>query len=229
MQYKIEGGSLPIVEVSLENGETIITQGGGMVWMSPNLNMETSGGGVGKMFSKMMSGESIMQNRYTAMGGPGFITLASSFPGSIIPFEIQPNMPIIVQKSGFLASSATVELSVHFNKKAGAGFFGGEGFILQKLSGYGTAFVEIDGYCKQYNLAPGQQIVVDTGNLAAMDASCQWTSSALRELKMYSSVERDCLIQLLQDRAECSYSHTRFQPLRLQFVRSLHQTKLIAT
>ena len=146
MQYKIEGGSLPIVEVSLENGESIITQGGGMVWMSPNLNMETEGGGVGKMFGKMITGESIMHNRYTAMGGPGFITLASSFPGSIIPFEIQPNMPIIVQKSGFLASSATVELSVHFNKKAGAGFFGGEGFILQKLSGYGTAFVESDGY-----------------------------------------------------------------------------------
>jgi uncharacterized protein (TIGR00266 family) len=183
MQYKIEGGSLPIVEVSLENGETIITQGGGMVWMSPNLNMETSGGGVGKMFSKMMSGESIMQNRYTAMGGPGFITLASSFPGSIIPFEIQPNMPIIVQKSGFLASSATVELSVHFNKKAGAGFFGGEGFILQKLSGYGTAFVEIDGYCKQYNLAPGQQIVVDTGNLAAMDASCQMDIQRIKGVK----------------------------------------------
>lgn len=114
MQYKIEGGSLPIVEVSLENGESIITQGGGMVWMSPNLNMETEGGGVGKMFGKMMTGESIMHNRYTAMGGPGFITLASSFPGSIIPFEIQPNMPIIVQKSGFLASSATVELSCTF-------------------------------------------------------------------------------------------------------------------
>lgn len=229
MQYKIEGGSLPIVEVSLENGETIITQGGGMVWMSPNLNMETSGGGVGKMFGKMMSGESIMQNRYTAMGGPGFITLASSFPGSIIPFEIQPNMPIIVQKSGFLASSATVDLSVHFNKKAGAGFFGGEGFILQKLSGYGTAFVEIDGYCKQYNLAPGQQIVVDTGNLAAMDASCQWTSSVLRVLRICSSEERVCLIQLLQGRAECSCSRTQFQPLRLQFVRLLQQTKLIAT
>ena len=184
MQYKIEGGSLPIVEVSLENGESIITQGGGMVWMSPNLNMETEGGGVGKMFGKMMTGESIMHNRYTAMGGPGFITLASSFPGSIIPFEIQPNMPIIVQKSGFLASSATVELSVHFNKKAGAGFFGGEGFILQKLSGYGTAFVEIDGYCKQYNLAPGQQIVVDTGNLAAMDASCQMDIQRIKGVKL---------------------------------------------
>lgn len=183
MQYKIEGGSLPIVEVSLENGESIITQGGGMVWMSPNLNMETEGGGVGKMFGKMITGESIMHNRYTAMGGPGFITLASSFPGSIIPFEIQPNMPIIVQKSGFLASSATVELSVHFNKKAGAGFFGGEGFILQKLSGYGTAFVEIDGYCKQYNLAPGQQIVVDTGNLAAMDTSCQMDIQRIKGVK----------------------------------------------
>ena len=81
MQYKIEGGSLPIVEVSLENGETIITQGGGMVWMSPNLNMETSGGGVGKMFSKMMSGESIMQNRYTAMGGLGLHYSCFIFPG----------------------------------------------------------------------------------------------------------------------------------------------------
>ena len=193
MQYKIEGGSLPIVEVSLENGETIITQGGGMVWMSPNLNMETSGGGVGKMFSKMMSGESIMQNRYTAMGGPGFITLASSFPGSIIPFEIQPNMPIIVQKSGFLASSATVDLSVHFNKKAGAGFFGGEGFILQKLSGYGTAFVEIDGYCKQYNLAPGQQIVVDTGNLAAMDASCQMDIQRIKGVNGFVVIVGACM------------------------------------
>ena len=107
------------------------------------------------MFGKMITGESIMHNRYTAMGGPGFITLASSFPGSIIPFEIQPNMPIIVQKSGFLASSATVDLSVHFNKKAGAGFFGGEGFILQKLSGYGTAFVEIEDGVNEHGLAVG--------------------------------------------------------------------------
>lgn len=183
MKYNIEGGSLPIVEVSLENNETIVTQGGGMVWMSPNLKMETTAGGIGKAFSKMFSGESIMQNRYTAMGGPGFITLASSFPGSIIPFEITPNQPMIVQKSGFLASTAGVELAIHFNKKAGAGFFGGEGFIMQRLSGQGVAFVEIDGYCKQYTLAPGQQLIVDTGNLAAMDATCTIDVQAVKGVK----------------------------------------------
>lgn len=172
MRYNIEGDSLPIVEVNLDPNETIVTQGGGMIWMSPNLKMETSSGGLGKAFSKMFSGESIFQNRYTAMGGPGFITLASSFPGSILKFDISPNAPIVVQKSGFLASSAGVELSIFFNKKFGAGLFGGEGFIMQKLSGQGIAFVEIDGYCKQYTLGTGQQLIVDTGNLAAMDATC---------------------------------------------------------
>ena len=172
MRYNIEGDSLPIVEVNLDPNETIVTQGGGMIWMSPNLKMETSSGGLGKAFSRMFSGESIFQNRYTAMGGPGFITLASSFPGSILKFDISPNAPIVVQKSGFLASSAGVELSIFFNKKFGAGLFGGEGFIMQKLSGQGIAFVEIDGYCKQYTLGAGQQLIVDTGNLAAMDATC---------------------------------------------------------
>ncbi len=172
MRYNIEGDSLPIVEVNLDPNETIVTQGGGMIWMSPNLKMETSSGGLGKAFSKMFSGESIFQNRYTAVGGPGFITLASSFPGSILKFDISPNAPIVVQKSGFLASSAGVELSIFFNKKFGAGLFGGEGFIMQKLSGQGIAFVEIDGYCKQYTLGAGQQLIVDTGNLAAMDATC---------------------------------------------------------
>lgn len=172
MRYNIEGDSLPIVEVNLDPNETIVTQGGGMIWMSPNLKMETSSGGLGKAFSKMFSGESIFQNRYTAMGGPGFITLASSFPGSILKFDISPNAPMVVQKSGFLASSAGVELSIFFNKKFGAGLFGGEGFIMQKLSGQVIAFVEIDGYCKQYTLGAGQQLIVDTGNLAAMDATC---------------------------------------------------------
>lgn len=172
MNYNIEGGVMPILEVNLNDGETIITQNGGMIWMSPNLKMETTAGGAGGAFKKLISGESVFQNRYTAMGGPGFITIAPSFLGTILPFEITPDRPIIVQKSGFLASSAGVQLEVFLNKKAGAGLVGGEGFIMQKITGMGTAFVEIDGYCKQYNLAPGQQIVVDTGNLAAMDATC---------------------------------------------------------
>ncbi len=183
MKYNIEGGALPIVELNLENGETIVTQGGGMVWMSPNMKMETSAGGIGKAFTKMFSGESIFQNKYTAMGGPGFITIASSFMGSVIPFEITPQTPMIVQKSGFLASSVGVDLSIAFNKKLGAGIFGGEGFIMQKLSGNGIAFVEIDGYCKQYNLAAGQQMIVDTGNLAAMDATCTMDIQTVKGVK----------------------------------------------
>ncbi len=172
MQYKIIGEPLPVVECQLAAGEAMITERGSMCWMSPNMKMETSAGGVGKAFGRMFSGESMFQNTYTAQGGPGMISFASSFPGSIRVIDIAPGREVVVQKSGFLASEAGVELSVFFQKKASAGFFGGEGFIMQKLSGQGTAFVEIDGYAVEYELAPGQQMVIDTGYLAMCDASC---------------------------------------------------------
>ena len=172
MQYKIIGEPLPVVECQLAAGEAMITERGSMCWMSPNMKMETSAGGMGKAFGRMFSGESMFQNTYTAQGGPGMISFASSFPGSIRVIDIAPGREVVVQKSGFLASEAGIELSVFFQKKAGAGFFGGEGFIMQKLSGQGTAFVEIDGYAVEYELAPGQQMVIDTGYLAMCDASC---------------------------------------------------------
>jgi len=172
MQYQILGEPMPVVTCELASGEAMITEKGSMCWMSPNMDMQTTGGGLGKMFGRMFSGESMFQNVYTAQGGPGMIAFASSFPGSIRALEITPDRPVVVQKSGFLASETGVELSVFFQKKAGVGFFGGEGFILQKLSGHGTAFVEIDGYAVEYELAAGQQMVVDTGNLAMLDASC---------------------------------------------------------
>ena len=168
MRYEIKGGSFPIVVCYLENGEKMITEKGSMVWMTPNMQMETTGGGFGKMFSKAFSGESMFQNIYTARGD-GMITFGSSFPGKIIPVDIAPGNELIVQKSAFLASEASVNLSIHFNKKFGSGFFGGEGFIMQRLSGRGTAFIEIDGDLVQYNLQPGQQIIVDTGNVAAFE------------------------------------------------------------
>ena len=172
MRYNITGEPMPVVICDVEAGESMITERGSMVWMSPNMEMQTSAGGIGKAFGRMFSGESMFQNIYTARGGPGMIAFASSFPGSIRAVDITPDRPIVVQKSGFLASEAGVELSVFFQKKAAAGFFGGEGFILQRLSGYGTAFLEIDGSAVEYNLQPGQQIVVDTGNLAMLDATC---------------------------------------------------------
>ena len=145
-----------------------------MSWMSPNMSMETTtNGGIGKAFGRLFSGDSMFQNIYTAKGGPGMIAFASSFPGSIKAFQISPGNEYIFQKSAFLASEAGVDLSVHFHKKLSSGLFGGEGFILQKLSGFGTAFAEFDGHVVEYELSPGQQIVIDTGYLAAMSASCQ--------------------------------------------------------
>ena len=173
MRYEIKGETLPVVVCYLEGGEQMITERGSMSWMSPNMKMETTtGGGIGKAIGRMFAGEALFQNRYTAQGGNGLIAFASSFPGQINAYEIGPGREIIVQKSGFLAAESGVELSVFFQKKLGSGFFGGEGFIMQRLSGQGTAFLGFDGHVVDYELQPGQQIVVDTGYLAAMEGTC---------------------------------------------------------
>lgn len=172
MKYEIIGEPMPVVVCHVDQGESMITERGSMVWMSPNMDMQTSAGGLGKAFGRMFSGDSLFQNTYTAMGGPGMIAFASSMPGAIRAVEITPDRPVVVQKRGFLASEAGVELSIFFQKKLGAGFFGGEGFIMQKISGRGIAFTEFDGHVVEYDLMPGQSMVVDTGYLAAMDATC---------------------------------------------------------
>lgn len=173
MKYKIIGDTLPAVICDVEAGETLVTESGAMAWMSPNMKMDTtSNGGIGKAFGRFFSGDTLFQNKYTAHGGPGQIAFASSFPGSIRAVEIEPGRELIVQKRSFLASEAGVTLSLHLQKKIGSGLFGGEGFIMQRLSGKGTAFIEIDGSAVEYKLESGQSMIVDTGYLAAMDASC---------------------------------------------------------
>ncbi|MEM5780500.1 MAG: TIGR00266 family protein [Lawsonibacter sp.] len=183
MQYEVKGEPTPVVICRLSAGESMITEKGSMVWMSPNMEMQTSAGGIGKAFGRMFSGESMFQNVYTAKGGPGMIAFASSFPGAIRAVEITPNQPIVAQKSAFLAAEQGVELSVFFQKKLGAGFFGGEGFIMQKISGRGMAFLEIDGYGVEYDLRSGEQMVVDTGNLAVMDATCSIDIQSVKGMK----------------------------------------------
>ena len=170
MKYEIKGGNFPVVTCTLSSGEQMITEKGSMVWMSSNIDMETQGGGLGKMFSKAFSGESMFQNIYTARG-EGMITFGSSFPGQIIPLQVSPGREMILQKSAFLASETGVTLSIFFNKKLGAGLFGGEGFIMQKISGQGVAFVEIDGELVEYDLKPGEVLVVDTGNVAGFEST----------------------------------------------------------
>ena len=184
MRYEIKGETLPVVICDLEAGERMITEKGSMSWMSPNMQMETtSNGGIGKAIGRMFAGEALFQNIYTAQGGPGMIAFASSFPGKIIAFEVGNGKELVVQKSGFLASEANVQLSVFFQKKFGAGLFGGEGFIMQKLSGQGTVFLEFDGHIVEYDLQPGQQIVIDTGYLAAMEATCSMEIQSVAGLK----------------------------------------------
>ncbi|MBQ7591627.1 MAG: TIGR00266 family protein [Clostridia bacterium] len=184
MRYSIEGTPLPVVICELDAGEKMITERGSMSWMSPNMKMETTtNGGLGKAFGRMFSGEAMFQNIYTAEGGNGMIAFASSFPGSILAVEITPDRPVVLQKRAFLAATTGVELSVFFQKRFGAGLFGGEGFIMQKLSGSGIAFVEIDGHAIDYNLEAGQQLIVDTGYLAKMDATCSMNIVAVKGVK----------------------------------------------
>ena len=185
MKYEIKGETMPVVICEVDAGETVVCESGSMSWMTPNMEMQTSGGGFGKMFGRMLSGENMMQNRYTAKNDRGMIAFASSFPGTIIPVEITPSSPIICQKRAFLAATEGVELNVHFQKKIIGGLFGGEGFVMQRISGHGTAFLEIDGTTVEYNLQQGQQMIIDTGYLAMMDES---VSMDIQQVKGFKNV-----------------------------------------
>lgn len=184
MKYEIKGGNFPVLICELDANETMITEGGAMSWMSPNMRMDTTtNGGIGKMFGRMISGEKLFQNKYTAQGGVGTIAFASSFPGDIIPLDLSQGREYICQKSSFLASTEGVQLSVYLQKRLGAGLFGGEGFVMQKISGNGMAFIELDGSAIKYNLEPGQQLIVDTGHVVMMDATCKMEVQTVKGAK----------------------------------------------
>ena len=169
IRYQIEGGSLPVVICYPEAGQTLCTEKGSM-----SLN---------KAFGRLFSGDSIFMNEYTPNGGSGMIAFASGFPGSIIPMEITPGNGIIVQKGGFLAMEKGLDLSIYLQRKLSSGFFGGEGFIMQKITGHGMVFLEIDGYCKEYELRMGESIILDTGYLAAMSESCTMDIQSVKGFK----------------------------------------------
>ena len=171
MTYEIKGDNLPVVICHLNAGEEMTCESGSMSWMDDEIEMKTQAGGVGKMLGRMFTGENAFQNKYYA-NKAGEIAFASSFPGSIRAVEVTPNKPVIVQKGAFLASFGQIETSVFFQKKLGAGFFGGEGFLMQKYSGNGIVFLEIDGSAVEYDIAAGDRKIVDTGYLAAMDGTC---------------------------------------------------------
>lgn len=184
MKYEIKGNNLPYLVCYLNKDESIICEGGSMSWMSSNIIMDTSSnGGIKKVFSRMFSGESLFQNIYTSTADNELISFSSSFPGHILPVEISPDKEIVCQKDSFLAGTQGLNLSIHFRKKIGVGIFGGEGFIMQKISGNGTVFIEIDGSAQEYVLQPGQKLIVSTGHLVMMDSTCSIDVETVKGLK----------------------------------------------
>jgi uncharacterized protein (TIGR00266 family) len=168
MEYKIIGTTMQAVILELDPGETVYSEGGGMAWMSGNIVMQTNtrGSGLGGMFKRALTGESLFLNEFTSQGGKGIIAFASDFPGKIVPVALSEGQSMIVQKQAFLCAEKTVSMEIHFRKKLGAGFFGGEGFIMQKITGPGVAFVCLDGEIMEYTLESGQVLKVDTGHVA---------------------------------------------------------------
>lgn len=184
MEYEIIGGSFPVVECTLNAGESMITQSGSMAWMDQSMTMDTStNGGLGKVVGRLFTKEHIFQNIYTSNKDGSKIAFGTSVPGSIMAIKLQNGQSIICQKSSFLASHGNIELSTFFNKKIGVGIFGGEGFIMQKLTGEGTVFIEIDGSHKEFNLQAGEQIVLSTGYLVSMDETCTIDVQTIKGLK----------------------------------------------
>ena len=168
MEYQLIGTTMQAVILELDPGETVYSESGGMAWMSGNINMQTSGrgGGLGGMFKRAVSGESLFLVEYTSQGGKGIVAFASDAPGKIVPLNLGPGQQMIAQKQAFLCAEKTVVMDIQFRKKLGAGFFGGEGFIMQRLTGPGIAFVCLDGEIMEYTLGPDQVLKVDTGHVA---------------------------------------------------------------
>ena len=184
MKYEIIGGQLPAVSCILDKGEKIFTESGGMSWMDDAFSMESNTrGGLLKGIGRAFSGDSIFLTTYECLKDNSNIVFGSCFPGKILPMTLASGEELILQKSAFLAGTNEMEIKAHLNKKIGAGFFGGEGFILQKLIGPGTAFLEIDGDVVEKTLAPGEKIKVDQGYLAAFEPNVEYSVETVKGVK----------------------------------------------
>lgn len=185
MQYKILGDTMPAVEVTFDApGESMYTQSGGMAWMTEGISMDSNmKGGLGKSLGRMFAGESLFMATYKAERAGSTIAFASTVAGEIMPVNIGPNGGLICQKGAFLCAQEGVNLSITFTKRFSAGLFGGEGFILQDISGSGMVFLEIDGNKVVKDLAPGEVLKVDTGNVVAFEKSVSYKIEMVKGLK----------------------------------------------
>ncbi|MCX7858502.1 MAG: TIGR00266 family protein [Chloroflexus sp.] len=184
LRFKIIGTTMQAVILEVPPGQTVFSERGGMSWMSANVQMQTNmEGGLGGAFKRMFSGESIFMVNFTPQGGPGIIGFSAEFPGKIVPLNLGPGQTMICQKDAFMCAERSVSLDIHFRRKLGAGFFGGEGFIMQKLTGPGLAFVELDGEIVEYTLEANQMLKVDTGHVAMYEPTVQFDVEMVRGFK----------------------------------------------
>ncbi len=184
MNYKIIGQTVPLVETKLNAGESMYTQSGGMAYQTEGIEMKTNArGGVIKSIGRMFSGESIFMASYTATKDGATVAFASTVPGNVIPVDLS-SMPegLMIQKGSFLCAESTVDTKVAFTKKFSAGLFGGEGFILQKATGKGNLFLEVDGDAIEKELAPGEILKVDTGNVVAFEPKVSYEIETVKGL-----------------------------------------------
>ena len=170
MKYEVKGGNLPVLLVNLEAGETIECEAGAMSWMDEGIEMQTQGGGIGKMFGRILTNENAFVNHYTARA-PEEIAFAGKFPGSIRDVRDTTSEPLYIQKGAYLCSMGRIDSEVYIQRKIGGGLFGGEGFLMRKYYGDGIVFLEVDGAAVEYDLAPGQKKIIDTGHVVAMQGN----------------------------------------------------------
>ena len=172
MEYEISGGNLPVVVCKLQQGESIFTQSGGMGWFSPSFRMSTNiKGGIFKGIGRLFMKESFFMTTYKCIAPDGLIAFPSDFPGSIIMYDLKPGESIIAQKNTFLCAESTVTLSMHFKSQLMVGLFSGEGFVMQKVTGPGKVFLDIDGSTVRYLLQPGEIMMVDNSYIASLSPS----------------------------------------------------------
>lgn len=184
MRYELNGTTLQTLDVILSGGESVFTESGGMSWMKGDIEMTTNTrGGLLKGLARSLSGESLFLTTYKCQSGEAMITFSPEAPGSIIPVKLDSGQSRICQKDAFMAAEDSVTLEVHFRKKLGTGLFGGEGFILQKLTGPGVAWVEIAGEVRQYDLQAGETMKVDPGHIAMYEPSVNYDLARVKGVK----------------------------------------------
>lgn len=184
MRYAIAGTVLQSLEIELTQGESIFTESGGMSWMTDGIDMETNTkGGLMSGLGRALAGESLFMTTYTCSTPTAMITFTPEAPGKVLPIQLAPNQMIIAQKDSFMCAQSSVKMEIHFRKKLGTGLFGGEGFILQKLTGPGIVFLEIPGEVKEFNLAAGQRLKVDPGHIAAFDPTVNYEITSVKGIK----------------------------------------------